>query len=69
VVDLGCGPGPLTQGRRAPSAPAWRWGSQRAEFVAAYGNALLQAYPREPFGTVFTFRRIFAVAHKRESLW
>ena len=39
---------------------------ERADFVAAYGNALLQAYPRQPFGTVFAFRRIFAVAHKRE---
>jgi len=38
---------------------------ERADFVAAYGNALLQAYPRQPFGTVFAFRRIFAVAHKK----
>jgi trans-aconitate 2-methyltransferase len=37
---------------------------ERADFVAAYGNALLQAYPRQPFGTVLAFRRIFAVAHK-----
>jgi trans-aconitate 2-methyltransferase len=37
-----------------------------ADFVAAYGNALLHAYPRQPFGTVFAFRRIFAVAHKLE---
>jgi trans-aconitate 2-methyltransferase len=37
---------------------------ERAEFVAAYGDALLQAYPRQPFGTVFPFRRIFAVAQK-----
>lgn len=41
---------------------------ERADFVAAYGYALLQAYPRQPFGTVFAFRRIFAVAHKRESV-
>ena len=40
---------------------------ERADFVAAYGNALLQAYPRQSFGTVFPFRRIFAVAHKKES--
>jgi trans-aconitate methyltransferase len=33
--------------------------------VAAYAEALLQAYPRQPFGTVFAFRRIFAVAHKK----
>jgi trans-aconitate 2-methyltransferase len=38
---------------------------ERAEFMAAYGNALLRAYPRQSFGTVFAFRRIFAVAHKR----
>jgi trans-aconitate 2-methyltransferase len=38
---------------------------ERAEFVAAYGSALLRAYPRQPFGTVFAFRRIFAVAHKK----
>lgn len=40
---------------------------ERAEFVAAYGRALLRAYPRQPFGTVFAFRRIFAVAHKKPS--
>ncbi len=40
---------------------------ERADFVAAYGKALLLAYPREPFGTVFAFRRIFAVAHKTTS--
>ena len=38
---------------------------ERADFVAAYGDALLRAYPRQPFGTLFPFRRIFAVAHKR----
>lgn len=37
---------------------------ERAEFLRAYGEALVRAYPREPFGTVFPFRRIFAVAHK-----
>ena len=37
---------------------------ERADFVAAYGKALLQAYPRHPFGTVFALRRIFAVAHR-----
>lgn len=41
--------------------------AERAEFVAAYGNALLQAYPRQTFGTVFAFRRIFVVAHKKET--
>jgi trans-aconitate 2-methyltransferase len=39
--------------------------TERADFVAAYGRALLRAYPRQVFGTVFAFRRIFAVAHKR----
>jgi trans-aconitate 2-methyltransferase len=39
---------------------------ERADFVAAYGKALLQAYPRQRFGTVFPFRRIFAVAHERQ---
>ena len=41
---------------------------ERADFIAAYGNALLRAYPRKPFGTVFAFRRIFAVAHKKRSM-
>jgi trans-aconitate 2-methyltransferase len=40
---------------------------ERADFVAAYGDALRLAYPRQPFGTIFGFRRIFAVAHKRAS--
>jgi Trans-aconitate methyltransferase len=40
---------------------------ERADFVAAYGDALRLAYPRQTFGTVFAFRRIFAVAHKRAS--
>jgi trans-aconitate 2-methyltransferase len=39
---------------------------ERADFVAAYGDALLQAYPRQSFGTVLAFRRIFAVAHKKD---
>jgi len=38
---------------------------ERADFVAAYGKALSKAYPRRPFGTIFPFRRVFAVAHKR----
>jgi trans-aconitate 2-methyltransferase len=37
---------------------------ERADFVAAYGTALLRAYPQKPFGTVFALRRIFAVANK-----
>lgn len=38
---------------------------ERADFIAAYGDALLRAYPRQSCGTIFAFRRIFAVAHKR----
>ena len=38
---------------------------ERADFLAAYGDALLRAYPRQSFGTIFAFRRIFAVAHKK----
>ena len=38
---------------------------ERADFVAAYGETLLRAYPRQAFGTVFSFRRIFAVAHRK----
>jgi trans-aconitate 2-methyltransferase len=41
--------------------------AERADFVAAYSNALLHAYPRQSFGTLFAFRRIFAVAHKKAS--
>jgi len=37
---------------------------ERADFLAAYGDALLDAYPRKEFGTLFPFRRVFAVAHK-----
>ena len=33
----------------------------RGEFLAAYGAALRTAYPRQPYGTVFPFRRTFAV--------
>lgn len=40
---------------------------ERADFLAAYGDALLRAYPRQQFGTLFAFRRIFAVAHKNGS--
>jgi trans-aconitate 2-methyltransferase len=38
--------------------------SERADFLAAYGRALSLAYPRQPYGTVLAFRRVFAVAHK-----
>ena len=38
--------------------------SDRAEFLDEYAAALRQAYPRESLGTVFPFRRTFAVGHK-----
>jgi trans-aconitate 2-methyltransferase len=37
---------------------------QAADFLAEYGELLRVAYPSRPFGTVFPFRRIFAVAHR-----
>jgi trans-aconitate 2-methyltransferase len=37
---------------------------QAADFLADYGEQLRAAYPSQPFGTVFPFRRIFAVAHR-----
>jgi trans-aconitate 2-methyltransferase len=36
----------------------------RAQFLAAYAQRLEQAYPRQAFGTIFPFRRIFAVAQR-----
>ncbi|MET1064044.1 MAG: trans-aconitate 2-methyltransferase [Arthrobacter sp.] len=36
------------------------------DFEAEYSARLAQAYPAGPHGTVFPFRRIFAVARKRE---
>ncbi len=41
--------------------------AERVGFLAAYGDAWFQAYPRQTFGTVFAFRRIFVVAHKKET--
>ncbi len=38
--------------------------SERAEFEASYAAALREAYPAGPHGTVFPFRRLFAVGHK-----
>ena len=38
--------------------------SERAEFVDDYGAALRAAYPRQPYGTVLEFRRVFAVAQR-----
>jgi trans-aconitate 2-methyltransferase len=38
---------------------------QTAGFLAEYGEQLRAAYPPSSFGTVFPFRRVFAVAHRR----
>jgi trans-aconitate 2-methyltransferase len=37
--------------------------ADREEFLAAYAERLRTSYPRQSFGTVFPFRRTFAVAH------
>jgi trans-aconitate 2-methyltransferase len=37
---------------------------QAADFVAGYGERLRAAYPPSSFGTMFPFRRVFAVAHR-----
>ena len=37
---------------------------QAADFLAEYGERLREAYPPRSFGTVFPFRRVFAVAHR-----
>src|SRR5690348_10256335 len=37
---------------------------QAAEFLAEYGMRVREAYPPTPFGTIFPFRRVFAVAHR-----
>jgi trans-aconitate 2-methyltransferase len=37
---------------------------QAADFLAEYGAQLRAAYPPSSFGTVFPFRRVFAVAHR-----
>jgi trans-aconitate 2-methyltransferase len=37
---------------------------QAADFLAEYGEQLRAAYPPSSFGTVFPFRRVFAVAHR-----
>ncbi|MFF9643467.1 methyltransferase domain-containing protein [Kitasatospora aureofaciens] len=39
--------------------------ADRAAFLAEYGRLLREAYPAGPYGTVFPFRRIFAVGVKR----
>jgi len=37
---------------------------QAADFLAEYGEQLRAAYPASSFGTMFPFRRVFAVAHR-----
>jgi trans-aconitate 2-methyltransferase len=37
---------------------------QAAAFLREYGERLRAAYPRRPFGTLFPFRRVFAVVHR-----
>ena len=37
---------------------------QGAEFLREYGERVLDAYPPRPFGTLFPFRRVFAVVHR-----
>ncbi len=37
---------------------------QAAAFLREYGARLREAYPPLPFGTVFPFRRVFAVVHR-----
>jgi trans-aconitate 2-methyltransferase len=38
---------------------------QTPDFLAEYGKQLRAAYPASSFGTLFPFRRVFAVAHRR----
>jgi trans-aconitate 2-methyltransferase len=40
---------------------------QAEEFVADYSEQVRGAYPRRPYGTVFPFRRVFAVARRTRS--
>jgi len=35
-----------------------------AEFMTDYGSLLREHYPRQPYGTVLPFRRVFVVAHR-----
>jgi trans-aconitate 2-methyltransferase len=40
---------------------------EQAEFVSSYAEALRAGYPKQEFGTVFPFRRTFAVGHLRST--
>ena len=39
---------------------------QAADFVAEYGERLAAEYQPHPFGTIFPFRRVFAVVHRAD---
>ena len=41
---------------------------EREAFLAEYDARLRAAYPRRSFGVLLPFRRVFAVAHKRENV-
>jgi trans-aconitate 2-methyltransferase len=41
---------------------------QAAGFLHEYGERLRQAYGHRPFGTLFPFRRVFTVLHRRADL-
>jgi len=47
-----------------PVLSALRTDADRQEFLETYGAALRSAYPARPWGTLFTFRRTFAVARR-----
>jgi trans-aconitate 2-methyltransferase len=47
-----------------PVLSALRTEDDRRELLAEYGTALRAAYPARDWGTLFTFRRTFAVAHR-----
>lgn len=38
--------------------------AQAAAFTSEYGERLREAYQPQPFGTIFPFRRVFAVVHR-----
>jgi trans-aconitate 2-methyltransferase len=37
---------------------------EQQEFLAEYAVLLREQYPRQPYGTVLPFRRVFVVAHR-----
>ena len=47
-----------------PVLSALRDDDERREFLEEYAAALRSAYPARPWGTLFTFRRTFAVARR-----